>query len=294
MNWQAQIISLITLHFKKYGINYKPTDDAHSCLVDFMNLDLKLVKPVPRHIFKSNTLKHKVLPPQYQKALSDIESKIQTGKDITFHQSKRTLDPKYNDLLLNDWIIQHFHVSNTKSQKNQRFYDRSKYLLFAGFAQTQAFLIDVRLHSEEYVFAKKELLEIMDHNWPALFKDNLVEDGFFTNEYSDQDVHILRKKGYTIGTTKVNNKIIVNPGLGITSSGHNIHVVRRANSIMKMLYDTYEEICTHRENIKADISSETGIEIAKLEFEIKQVGAWPYFIFYDPSSDCYIQKHYSK
>jgi hypothetical protein len=293
MDWSSQVVELIKQHFRKFGIIYHPTKDVHSCLVDFMNLDLKLVKPIPRKVYKSTTFKSRLIPPSYQQAISYIENKINKGHDITFHQSKKTLDPSFNDLLLNDWIIQHLHVSNTKSQKNQRFYDRSKYLLFVGFAPSQAFFIDVRLHNEPLVFARKELLEIIDNNWPQLLKDNVIEDGFFTTEYTDEQISNLRKKGYTIGTTKVNNKIVVNPGIGITTSGHNIHVVRRANSVLKTLYDAYDEIKNNEANIKKDISAQAGLEVNRLEIEIRQLSEWPYFVFYEKTSDCYIQKDYS-
>ncbi|HEY0743052.1 MAG TPA: hypothetical protein VGD40_16405 [Chryseosolibacter sp.] len=294
MDWPSQVVELIKQHFRKFGIIYHPGRDVHSCLVDFMNLDLKLVKPIPRKVYKSKTFKSRLIPPSYQHAISYIENKINNGHDITFHQSKKTLDPSFNDLLLNDWIIQHLHVSNTKSQQNQRFYDRSKYLLFVAFSIKQAFFIDVRLHNEPYVFARKELLEIIDNNWPQLFKDNVIEDGFFTSEHTDEQISTLRNRGYTIGTTKVNDKIVINPGLGITTSGHNIHVVRRANSVLKMLHDAFYEIETDAENIKKDLSSEVGFVINQLDVEIRKLTEWPYFAFYEKTSNCYIQKDYSR
>ena len=243
MDWEQQVIKLIEIHFKSIGIRYLPTLDIQRCLIDFMNLDLKLIQAKPRYVFKSDILKSRKLLPKYQKALNYIENKIKGGVDIMHHMSIKVLDPTYNDLLMNDWVIQHLHLSDTRGQNGQKFYDRSKYLLFIIFSENQAFLIDIQEHQEQDVFAKQEFLDIIDRNWPNLLQvHNHPEAEFFKRQYSDTDVNTLRKKGYTIGTTAVNGKIIINPGFGITSSGHNIHVVKRAHSVIRYLYDSVQEV----------------------------------------------------
>ena len=293
MNWQAEVIQLIEIYFKGVGIRYNSKNDIHMCLIDFMNLKMKLIKPVPRIILKSDKLKSKSIPLKYIRALGYIENKIRIGKDITFHQSKKILDPSYNDLLLNDWIIQHIHLSDTKTQKGQKFYDRSKYLLFAAFNSNHAFFIDIREHDEQNVFAKREFLEIMNNNWPQVMKIYLEGDTIpFVNNYSDSEIDSLRRKGFTLGTTEINGKIFRNPGIGITKSGHNLHVIKRANEVVRYLHETMEEIENSEEDIKNDLSEEIGFLINDLELCLHLSDQWPFFSVYEMNSKIYISKKY--
>lgn len=293
MDWQKETIKLIELHFKNIGIKYIPSPNLNTCLFDFMNLDMKLVNSRPRLIYKSDTLKSRVIPLKYLRSLSYIENKIKKGESITYHMSKRTLDPKYRDLLMNTWIIQHIHLSHTKDQRDQKFYNRSKYLLFAMFSENQAFFIDIREHNEKNVFAKQELLSIIDRNWPQILTVHNHHDAeFLNNQYTDADIDILRKKGYSITTTAVNGKIVINPGIGITTSGHNIHVIRRANWVIRYLYDSIQEVEKDKDAIKEALSKESNAQIKELDLCIHKLDKWPFFVLYENNSKCYIEKNY--
>ena len=231
-----------------------------------------------------------------QKNKSFIENKIRTGVDVNYHKNKGTFDPTYNDLLLNDWVIHHLHLSDTKSQKNQRFYDRTKYVLFVVFNTTQSFFIDIRTHGkdgEPNVFAKKELLEIMDNNWPGILREYHTEDVInLLHNPSDEEIDLARKKGVTFGVTEINGRAIINPGLGITTSGNNIHVVKRANAILRYVQESLMEIDNDIEGIKKALSEKAGYEIKELDVQIRLRDTWPFFYVYENNSDYTIQKNY--
>jgi hypothetical protein len=272
------------------GIKYIPKQKANHCLVDYLNYEMKLVEPIPRKILKSDLLKSKKFPLQYSKALHEIEIKISRGEDLTYHLSKKALDPACTDDLLNDWFIHHLHLSISKSQQGQKFYDRSKYLLFAFFNDDVAFLIDVREHNENYVFAKKEFLEIMDINWPEFMK-KYYWDGVtaVTPDCSDAEIAMMRQKGYTVGAYNVNGKAIKSPGVGIMTSGHNVLVVKRADEVCRYLHSSTQEVIDEC-LIKKKLSEKTGIEIVKLDLSIRQLSSWPYFALFEKNSKQYIEK----
>jgi hypothetical protein len=293
IDWQSEVIKLVELHFKKFGIVYPLTVDVHTALVDFMNLESKLIKPTKRIVFKSDSFKSRKIPPAVTKALNLIEQKITAGIDITYHQSKKTLDPKYNDLLFNNWIIHHIHLSNTISRKHEQFYDRSKFLLFAAFSVNQAVFIDIRDHNESNGFAQKELLEIILRNWPQLLEiDSRVDAAHFTSPMTNAEIDGLRRKGYMLGSTQVGDKIIINPGLGNTSSGHNVHTVRRANAALRLLYECLEEIEKDYEELKMEIEKNVGRKINALNLEVRRVDEWPYFVIYENQIESNIFKDY--
>lgn len=296
MNWQEEIIRLIQEHYKNVGIKYNVTDDTHKCLVDFMNLEMKLIKPIPRAVFVSQELKSRRIPLENRRALSYIENKIRMGVDVTYHKNKGTLDPSYNDLLLNDWVIHHLHLSDTKAQNNQRFYDRTKYLLFAVFSPNQAFFIDIRSHGkngEPYVFAKKELLEILDKNWTGILTDYNTKDVInLVHNPTDEEIDRTRKNGVTFGATEINGRTIMNPGLGITTGGNNIHVVKRANAIMRYVQESLMEIDKDIEGMKKSLSEEVGYVVEELDVVIHRLDKWPFFAVFENNSKCYIEKSY--
>ena len=289
MDWEKEIIRIIDEYFKRIHVKYTPKASMNNCLVDYFNFELKLIDPLPRQVFKSDVLKAKKLPLLYSKALHEIELKIKKGEDLTQHQSKRAIDPVYTDDLLNDWVIYHFHLSTTKSQPNQKFYDRSKYLLFAVFSETQAFLIDVHEHQENHLFGKKELLEIMDKNWPAMTEPYYSDWSKVEPDCTDEEVELFRKKGYTVGAYNINGKVIRSPGIGIMTSGHNIQVVRKADEVHRYIYSCMQQVADE-DQMKKKLFDKTGIKVEKLDLEIRQLSDWPYFALFEKSTKQYIEK----
>lgn len=290
MSWEEETIQVIGDYFKSVGIKYIPKKEVDNCLVDFFNYQMKLINPVPRIILKSKEISSKRLTPKYSQALHEIEMKIKQGQELTYHQSKKVLDPLYTDDLLNDWVIHHLHLSTTKSKSGQRFYDRSDYLLFVAFSNNEAFLIDVKEHNEDYVFAKKEFLEIMDSNWPEVMQNYYWKDVIEVSpNLSDEEIGIMRKKGYTVGAYNVNGKVIRSPGIGISSNGLNIQVVRKADEVCRILHASSQQ-ASNEENLKQVLSNKIGRSIEKLDLSIRMVNKWPYFVLYETNSNMIISE----
>lgn len=295
MDWQQKVIFLIEDYFKKYGINYNHSNNPHRCIIDYLNFKSKIVSQTPRTVFLSQEVKKSLLVNDIQtlQSFNFIVDKIQNGQDLKFHQSKTTLDPKFNDLLFNDWIIHHFHLSDKNSKPWQPFYDRSNFLLFAIFSPNQAFLVDIRNHNEIDIWSKKEFLEIIDRNWPSMLKTNEHEYAkLLSSSYSDKDIGILRRKGYALGTTVVNGKIVINPGIGITTSGHNLLIVKQANDVIRHLYETMSEIESNLDAVKIYLSNSTGKTINSLDLTIARTDHWPHFTVYEKSSGYHLHKQY--
>ena len=89
MNWQEDVIKLIVAHFKSVGINYIPSAEVNKCLIDFMNLEMKLVDPKPRYVFKSSSLGWA------EKMLTQIEQCVnEDRKDTAVNSQKLELQTK--------------------------------------------------------------------------------------------------------------------------------------------------------------------------------------------------------
>lgn len=148
-------------------------------------------------------------------------------------------------------------------------------------------------NSEPYVFAKKELLEIIDNNWPELLKDYTTEDTMMLiHNVIDEEREKARKSGVMLGMTEVNGKIIVNPGIGVVTNGHNIVLVKKANAIMRFVQESLMEIDKNKEEMKAVLSDKSGFEIKELDVCLHRFEYWQYCRVYEKNSKHYIDKTY--
>lgn len=291
-NLEEEIKRTITNYFSKFEIQYKPKRNQLSdYLLDLMNLKMKLIEPRPRQVFKSNQLRKVQIPYEILRSLQLIDNKIQKGEDITYHMSKKVLVPTYNDLLLNTWIVHHIHLSTSKKKPSQKFYDRSDYLLFAIFSDNCAYFIDIQEHKENQVFSKQNYLKILSENWPELIEEYDVNknntDSIRTNDYTDAEIEQITKKGCSIGMLNVGDRTIFVPGIGITTSGHNIHTARQADHLQRYLYDGYKFILEKEQLILKEINLNNAI--SSLNIRLKMVDEFPYIKFYETNSSNYIE-----
>jgi hypothetical protein len=281
LKWEEEVPKRIAEYFNSMGINYRSDVSYRTALIDFMNMNLKLVNAVPRKVYKSKEFLARKVSFDDICGVNYLTDKIESGFDINYHQSRNLLDPKHNDLLLNNWVIYHFHIG--RKQEEDGFYERTQNVVFVIFSDKQAFFVDVLPHGakgEPYVFARQELLEIIDNNWPEILTVHSHQDAqFLNNEYTNKEINILRKKGYTIATTIVNGKVIANPGIGQTSSGHNSHVIKRAGAVSRILYGTQQFIEENHLEIKTKLSEKAGFDIPELNFSIIRIPEWPFFTF---------------
>src|ERR1700751_6430648 len=93
INWEVEVRKRIAEHFKSLGIVYDDTRNLQDMLIDFFNLEMKLVKAVPRIIYISDKIKSIRIPPQNRRALDYIINKLKRGESVNTHQSKKTLNP---------------------------------------------------------------------------------------------------------------------------------------------------------------------------------------------------------
>jgi hypothetical protein len=240
---------------------------------------------VPRQVFKSKTLNERILDGEAAAALEEIERKILAGEDITPYMSKKVLDPSYNDRLFNEWLIHHFHLSTTK-KPNERFYSRADHLLFIAFGKTQAFFIDVLEHAEDYVFAKQEFLKIMMDNWPPIMQPFVLDhyDPLFVQDYTDANREKWRRFGYSISTIRIGNRVIRTPGIGITTTGTNLHVAKQANEVYRFMQESLEEIEKNREEILCELNRLSGKTHETMVLVVKRRDVFPFFGFYEENS----------
>ena len=189
-------------------------------LTVYYNAMRRIVGAWPRTVHRASGF---VAPkdPNQERALSTIEQKLQKGESVIPYLSRKIKDLSYNDLLLNDWGIHHFHLGTDIGEDG--FVNRTGPLLyivfgdtidFHGRGNTDAHLLAVMDHND---FTTQELVEILHENWPDLPQFDLP--GMNGDRLSDAEIRRLRDLHTNYCLLLRNGKSIFAPGGGITGAG---------------------------------------------------------------------------
>ena len=197
--------------------------------------NLKQIEPKPRTIHLSSKIQCISLDEKYMNALDKITVALKNGEDVNKYLSKKLL--QYDtDFLLCDWNIKHLHLSN-EDEVNSRFAERSDKLLFLMHNSTDVYLIDVRDHNEKNVFAKRELIKIVNKEWSYLIDDRKMQGarpvpGFIL---SDEDIDKLRRVGMVILTELGDDELMVPINFGVTTAGTPVWVREQVDMMNRYL-----------------------------------------------------------
>lgn len=132
--------------YSKHGFSYEASQSTHELLCNYFNVNSKFIQPIPRTIFISDEIKRKIRQSPYKKSFDDIKHRLERGENVNCFLSKSIFSISYNDLLLHDWGIYHFHLSDTKRCQADYFYKRSDWLLFARIEKNAAYLLEIYHH----------------------------------------------------------------------------------------------------------------------------------------------------
>ena len=220
------------------GIKYKAKRYADS-LTDYFTLNRKYIRQHPREVILSKELVAKqVSDPTKWSQLQNIIRVARAGENLNKYQSDRLYQANFHDYLLYNWNIHHLHLSSDHNKKDRRFNKRTQYLVFAQIKKESIYFLDFASHDQANIFAEEDWLRIIVNNWPTLLTP-YDGDPIFSN--GQKITTTLRNevwnKGYSIGFTKVDDRAYVDPGVGITASGHSLLVMMERNEVIRWVYE---------------------------------------------------------
>ena len=202
----------------------KPSSDKN-CIYEYFNWQKRLIKQIPRTIEKS---KEFFCPDEYSRALKEFENKILEGKQLAPYMSTSILKADYNDLMLNDWNIFHFHL--TRQFREDGFAKRSNFELFAYFTEETAYFIQIYSHHKKNLYSTQEIIKIVYENWPQLIEKNRIKGALsLEEEIDDKNYEKLRKAHVTTFTQIGREKIFALIGGGYMSNGFSTEALRQAD-----------------------------------------------------------------
>jgi hypothetical protein len=221
----------------------------------YLNVLKRRIDSHPRTVLTSAEF---TCPEEREKGLALIARKAEKGDDLNLHQSKRLLDPSYNDPLLNDWGLYHFHLGTILGRNG--LIERSGPLLFARVTETHVYLIDVMGHGD---WTRKRFIEIMHNNWPDSMSDYKYPDAIgLESNVSEDDVRRFRNAGVDYAIQLSDGTVYGPIGGGYTMSGLSTDVAVTLNSYFYFLQDC-ENYVKNNINELVNIAKSKGVELRR-------------------------------
>lgn len=161
--------------------------------------------------------------------------KVRTGGDLGPHQSRQLKTRNYEDGMLNDFGIHHFHLGIKKRSKKSYFVSGQKHLLFALVRSDDFYCIGYYKHGD---WSRSVLLDIIHLNWPDTISHCRIEGATeLTRDCTDEERQEFREGGVNALIQLSDGTIYVPPGLGVTTAKTSALNMRRFTQILNECSD---------------------------------------------------------
>ncbi|MDA8118698.1 MAG: hypothetical protein M0Z85_01305 [Gammaproteobacteria bacterium] len=203
---------------------------------------LRYVEPIPRSIHFSRGFWRRV-PGSERLAVDHFVHHVMQGEDINPYQGKGLSrhdisgrkQATRTDLLLADFGIHHFHLTDKVIPLGRAYSQRSNWMLFAVVRKNALLCVDVQRHPRGEGFAQKGVLEIAIKNWPQAFAQYEAK-GVTGGDWSPAEIDHMRKHGGNM-LHKIGSRVYGCLGGGLTSAGTPLLVHKISDCIQREIED---------------------------------------------------------
>lgn len=234
IDFKKDWMKFVDTEMTKMGFQYDAQKSLEENTLTYFSCKRRIVDSKPRRVHESEEL---LVPDERAEAYASIKSLISVGGDIRPYLSRKSKNPQYNDLLLNDWGIHHVHFSP----------EGTKDVLFVMFTDTDAFILQVlpHGHTDEETWVNTSLIEILHKNWPESIANRRIR-GVSGEDISRRErLNIRKAHGNTV--VKVSDgTCYIAPGGGITGSGICVSDVMACDKLVEDLA-SWEELAKANE-----------------------------------------------
>lgn len=267
MDLQNDLRIIVEKMLDNYGLEYSDEDTIKEKLDRWLNTHFKLITPHPRELVFSEKINSIEISSEFTAAYHSIQKKLKEGTPVNEYLSKTVYIEDEPDYLFFDWGIYHLHLSEEPDPRETRFCKRTSSLLFLYITIEKAYFIDIRSHNEEYVFAQKELLQIIHDEWPELL-ESFKAKGFTMNENitNAEDIHKLRKGGALL-FQKVGDDIYMPMGGGASTARTSLNVTTTSDRITMMVRELEKWVTDNYDDIIKKINL-ANPDITELDFKL--------------------------
>lgn len=223
---------------------------ASNLLRAFISYDNRRIPLVQREVFMADKLMCQLENEfkNFKPVVYEIANSLREGKNVNDRLSRKLSDILYEDRLLNDWRLYHFHLGKAR---NIGYCERTGALLmgFVPLNSQEMYLLEIiPKHDKNMVFANKEYLEIIHNNWPEIISYARVQGELVGHSLTMQQRFNLRNNGVNTIDVVAGHSYF-GPGLGITTAGTSVAVQRKADIIYNWIGINTIRCCQMAEKI---------------------------------------------
>jgi|GEM_PF-1305928 hypothetical protein len=242
MDFHADWIALLRESLVSIGYPSVSEEDELSVCCMYFNATRRRIVPRPRRILISREFS---CPPDYLPGLQLLENKVRSGQDLTPHLSRKILKLAYDDAMLNDWRIYHFHLGLTYDDRG--LIQGTSYILLARVTNDEFYEIDVVEHK---LWHHQRYVEILHSNWPSSIELWKCGDILgLSHTPNDEEVKTLRRGRVNYMLRTEDGTIYCPIGGGYATSAMSAEVVRRCLQARQLLIRMEKAVKEHGERI---------------------------------------------
>ncbi|MDR3435419.1 hypothetical protein [Telmatospirillum sp.] len=213
-----------------------PSTDNDEIVLSYLNVRHRRVPVRPRKVHRRGY----IVPPALAQGHAEFLAAVTQGDDLRPYQSTRLTDANFNDGMLNDFGIQHFHLGIGPYPRLPGFKDRTGDVLLAMVRPDDFYAIGIFGHG---VWSDWDLLDFVYADWPKLLEPVEVKGVLgMARSVSKADHAELRKNGINTFTRRPDGKYHMGPGMGLTSAKGSAAVSLQLNDILHQCDHITDEI----------------------------------------------------
>lgn len=215
---------------------YTPPVGDEDAVRAYLNVQHRRVTQRPRKVHKANY----AVPSELIAGEQQFLDKVARGDDLRPHQSTLLTNATFDDGMLNDFGIQHFHLGTGPHPSRPGFVERTGDLLYAVVKPDDFYAIGIYTHDD---WAKLEPLDIMQDRFPDVFSGSVVKGAVdLASTPTDAEVKNLRKHNVNVITKRADGTIQAPPGGGQTLGGDSVLVTFGVIKMRRMVAQTEKEV----------------------------------------------------
>jgi hypothetical protein len=190
--------------------------------------------------------------------------KVANGDPLRPHQSKLAANADYNDGLLNDWGIDHFHLGTTL--RADGWIERSGPLLYALVTESDFYCIAVQAHG---AWTQQQMIETIHANWPSSIAASRMQGVVdLVHVPTDADVKTLRSSQINTFLKMADGTIYGPPGLGYSLSGVSTAAALKTTRMVRDCRDLEAAVREQMEGDVGDMVRQTRVKDDDVEFHL--------------------------
>jgi hypothetical protein len=224
MDFYADFSELLRRRLKSVGYHLPKCVKPERIPLIYFNVLGRQIDAQPRTIVAASHFPWPADNEVHKEGFDVLLRKIENGEDLRPHLSDKINRPTYNDMLFNDWGIQHLHLG--RNVGNNGFVERTGKLLYVFVTVDVCHLITIGDHGH---FSCQQMVETVHSHWPHLISRYRLNCIGVEYSPTDEEINKLRKAGVSYPIQVADGAVYMSPGGGFASNGVSDTAVTSAN-----------------------------------------------------------------